>query len=428
MVYWMNRDTRFEDNWAMLYALDWARAEGRSLVVAHNLVPGYLGGRARHTWFKLTALEELWQEAQTRHIPFAIYAGTDATESMIRAFQDWDVAGWVTDFCPLRITQGWKTKIDRALRVPAIEVDAHNVVPCWVASPKQEVGARTLRPKLAKLLPTYLTDIPSFTMGEMGSVAVPAPHFARWYREHKADPEGIDWITPGPRAAKRGLRDFLSRGVERYAEDRNDPTKEGQSQLSPWLHYGHLSAQRVAYEVRHSEASRANKDAFLEELIVRRELADNFCFYQPKYDDLEGAPAWARASLEACLKDRREFVYTLAEFEQAKTHDALWNAAQRQMVNTGKMHGYMRMYWAKKLLEWTKTPQDALKIGIRLNDAYELDGRDPNGYVGLLWSIAGLHDRPWFHRPIFGGVRYMNRSGCERKFDVDQYIRTYGLG
>lgn len=425
IVYWMNRDMRFDDNWAMLYALDWARAEGRALIVAYNLVPSYFGGRPRHTWFKLTALEELWQEAQARHIPFAVYAGDDATKSMVRAFQDWDVAGWVTDFCPLRIAQTWKTKIDGVLRVPAVEVDAHNIVPCWIASPKLEVGARTLRPKLAKLLPTFLTDIPSFAMGEMPSFPVPAPHFSRWKKEFEAENEGIDWITPGPRAAKRALQSFVEHGLAAYDEGRNDPTKDTQSNLSPWLHYGNLSAQRVAYEVRHSDGTKTNKDAFLEELIVRRELSDNFCFYQPNYDKLEGAPAWAQASLNKHRKDAREYAYSHHTFERAKTHDELWNAAQTQLVQTGKMHGYMRMYWAKKLLEWTTSPEEALEIGIRLNDAYELDGRDPNGYVGILWSVAGLHDRPWIERPIFGMIRYMNRAGCERKFDVDAYIRRW---
>ena len=425
IAYWMNRDMRFEDNWAMLYALDWARAEGRALIVAYNLVPSYLGGRPRHAWFKLAALQELWQEAQTRHIPFAVYAGNDATKAMVRAFQDWDVAGWVTDFCPLRIAQEWKTKIDQVLRVPAIEVDAHNIVPCWIASPKHEVGARTLRPKLAKLLPSFLTDIPSFSMGEMSSFSVPAPHFSRWEKELEADAEGIDWITPGGRAAKRAMQTFIEHGLASYDADRNDPTKAAQSNLSPWLHYGNLSAQRLAYEVQQSAATQANKEAFLEELIVRRELSDNFCFYQPSYDQLEAAPAWAQASLDKHRKDAREYVYSFQQFERAKTHDTLWNAAQLELVKTGKMHGYMRMYWAKKLLEWTESPEDALAFGIRLNDAYELDGRDPNGYVGMLWSVAGLHDRPWIERPIFGMIRYMNRAGCERKFDVDAYIQRW---
>ncbi len=191
------------------------------------------------------------------------------------------------------------------------------------------------------------------------------------------------------------------------------------------MHYGNLSAQRLAYEVQPSAATQANKEAFLEELIVRRELSDNFCFYQPSYDQLEAAPAWAQASLDTHRKDAREHVYSFQQFERAKTHDTLWNAAQLELVKTGKMHGYMRMYWAKKLLEWTESPEDALTIGIRLNDAYELDGRDPNGYVGMLWSVAGLHDRPWIERPIFGMIRYMNRAGCERKFDVDAYIQRW---
>ncbi len=168
-----------------------------------------------------------------------------------------------------------------------------------------------------------------------------------------------------------------------------------------------------------------SRDAYLEELIIRRELSDNYCFYQPKYDSFEGLPAWARKTLDEHRKDKRAFLYTYREFEKSKTHDTLWNAAQSQLVHTGKMHGYMRMYWAKKILEWTKSPEEAIEIAIRLNDTYELDGRDPNGYVGIAWSIGGLHDRAWFPHPVFGTVRFMSRGGCEKKFDTDAYIETW---
>jgi deoxyribodipyrimidine photo-lyase len=182
----------------------------------------------------------------------------------------------------------------------------------------------------------------------------------------------------------------------------------------------------VALEVQALGAESASTEAFLEELIIRRELSDNFCYYEPDYDSFAGFPDWARRTLEEHRKDEREFLYTKKQFEDAATHDELWNAAQREMVTTGKMHGYMRMYWAKKILEWTESPEEALDVAIKLNDKYELDGRDPNGYTGVAWSIGGVHDRPWFERHVFGKVRYMNARGCARKFDVSRYIVQAG--
>ena len=172
---------------------------------------------------------------------------------------------------------------------------------------------------------------------------------------------------------------------------------------------------------------RPSVESFIEEAVVRRELSDNFCFYNPNYDSIEGAPDWARKTLEKHVKDKRQYVYTRRQFENAQTHDPLWNAAQIQAINDGKIHGYIRMYWAKKILEWTKTPEEALAIAIYLNDKYSLDGRDPNGFVGCMWSVAGIHDRPWTERPIFGMIRYMNFDGCKRKFNVDGYIRQHKL-
>ena len=207
-----------------------------------------------------------------------------------------------------------------------------------------------------------------------------------------------------------------------YSTRRNLPGEFGLSELSPYLHFGQLSAQRLALTVNASGAPEADKEAYIEELLVRRELSDNYCLHNLRYDSLAGAPGWAQISLAKHSVDRREFIYSRQQLEQAKTHDPLWNAAQQEMLKRGKMHGYMRMYWAKKILEWTLDPSEALTNARYLNDRYFVDGRDPNGYVGLLWAIGGLHDRPWFEREIFGQVRYMNFNGAKRKFDVDKYI------
>ena len=207
---------------------------------------------------------------------------------------------------------------------------------------------------------------------------------------------------------------------------RNDPNLNKLSNLSPHFHFGHISTQRVAYEIKKLDQFEVDKEAFLEEMIVRRELAENFCEYENNYDFFEGFHPWAQKTLNEHRSDEREYIYSSDEFEESKTHDPLWNAAQNQMKYHGKMHGFMRMYWAKKILEWSDSPEKALQIAINLNDKYELDGRDPNGYTGIAWSIGGIHDRAWFERPVFGKIRYMNYNGCKRKFNVDNYIKQYG--
>jgi len=219
--------------------------------------------------------------------------------------------------------------------------------------------------------------------------------------------------------------DSLSETLIGYNEDRNDPNRRGLSNLSPYFHFGHISPQRVALEIKDSSLSNADKDVFLEEMIVRRELSDNFCEYESNYDSFEGFHPWAKNTLNEHREDKRDYLYPKEQFEQADTHDLLWNAAQNQMRLTGKMHGYMRMYWAKKILEWSPSPEIALQVAIDLNDKYELDGRDPNGYAGIAWSIGGVHDRAWFERPVYGKIRYMNFNGCKSKFNVQKYIELY---
>uniref|UniRef100_A0A0R0LET7 Deoxyribodipyrimidine photo-lyase n=1 Tax=Glycine max TaxID=3847 RepID=A0A0R0LET7_SOYBN len=221
----------------------------------------------------------------------------------------------------------------------------------------------------------------------------------------------VGWCEPGEIAAS-------------YSLDRNNPCDPNAlSGLSPYLHFGQISAQRCALEAGKQQNSHPQAiDAFLEELIVRRELADNYCFYQPHYDSLKGAWAWAQNTLIEHATDKREHIYTREQLEKTLTADPLWNASQLETVHYGKMHGFTRMYWAKKILEWTRGPEEALEISLYLNDKYELDGRDPNGYVGCMWSICGVHDQGWKERPIFGKIRYMNYAGCKRKFDVDKYI------
>jgi deoxyribodipyrimidine photo-lyase len=425
IIYWMNRDQRAHDNWALLYAAERALTEKRPLQVVFCLTPHFLGATWRAYSAMLTGLRETEKILRTHHIPFIILLGA-APDVLPTYLAKHQVGGVVTDFSPLRLPRAWREQIAKNIKIPLYEVDAHNIVPCWIASPKQEYGAYTLRPKITKLLPHFLEAfplLPSFPeKNGVGHAPVDWEEVVKSLKVDRAVLEVTSFV-PGERAAHECLKTFIHTALQAYDEARNDPNCSGQSGLSPYLHFGQISAQRVALEINKLPSS-VSTQAFLEELIVRRELADNFCYYNPKYDTVEGFPEWAKKNLEAHKADPREYMYTETQFEQAHTHDELWNAAQRQLVTTGKMHGYMRMYWAKKILEWTPDAATAMRYAIYLNDRYELDGRDPNGYAGIAWSIGGVHDRAWFTRPVFGTIRYMNARGAAGKFDVAEYIRV----
>ena len=229
-------------------------------------------------------------------------------------------------------------------------------------------------------------------------------------------------LRGGTIEARRRLRAFVRRHLDGYDRDRNHPEIEGTSQLSPYLHFGHIGPREVGVAVRDSGGAPEAVAAFLEQLIVRRELAVNFVTFNDKYDRLAGCERWARHTLAAHRRDRRPYLYTEARLDAADTHDPLWNAAQRQMATAGWMHGYVRMYWAKKILEWTASAEEAFDIAVRMNDRYLLDGRDPNGYANIAWAIGGKHDRPWPPRPVYGTVRSMSYASTVRKFDAQRYI------
>ncbi|KAJ6308248.1 hypothetical protein OIU76_017931 [Salix suchowensis] len=385
VVYWMFRDQRLRDNWALIHAIDQANRSNVPVAVAFNLFDQFLGAKARQLGFMLRGLCQLQSRIEeTLQIPFFLFQG-EAEETIPAFLRDCGASLLVTDFSPLRQFLTCQNEICKR---------PNNK---WVEATNQSVDWNNL------------IDNVSRKGGEV--------------------PE-IKWCEPGEDAAMEvlmGSKDgFLTKRLKNYSTDRNNPLKpKGLSGLSPYLHFGQVSAQRCALEARKvRNLSPQSADAFLEELIVRRELADNFCFYQPNYDSIHGAWEWARKTLADHASDKREHIYSKEQLEKAQTADPLWNASQLEMVCHGKMHGFMRMYWAKKILEWTRGPEEALAIAIYLNDKYEIDGRDPSGYVGCMWSICGIHDQGWKERPIFGKIRYMNYAGCKRKFDVDGYI-TY---
>ena len=428
VLYWMSRDQRAGDNWALLHAQQQALARRSPLHVVFTLSPEFLLAQPPQVQFMLDGLQETARQLAEKAIPLILLAGHPPT-ALARYLAANACSLLVTDFDPLKIKKAWKTELLSTTLLPVDEVDAHNIVPCWEASPKQEFGAYTLRPKLHRRLPEFTESFPELLRNPFGGDVDPldADWRSAWHKLGLPElpAHGYRWAA-GPAAALGALRRFLAEGLEHYGEVRNDPARDGQSDLSPYLHFGHLAAQRVFLEVLQAGALQNSQDAFLEELVVRRELADNFCFYNEDYDNSKGFPAWSQETLEKHRDDRRPYRYDPEALAGALTHDPAWNAAQRQMTRTGKMHGYMRMYWAKKILEWSADPETALQTAIELNNKYSLDGRDPNGYAGIAWSIGGVHDRPWGERPVFGKIRYMNYTGLTRKFrNLAAYIDRY---
>eukprot|EP00199_Chlamydomonas_sp_CCMP681_P000338 CAMPEP_0119109788 /NCGR_PEP_ID=MMETSP1180-20130426/23390_1 /TAXON_ID=3052 ORGANISM="Chlamydomonas cf sp, Strain CCMP681" /NCGR_SAMPLE_ID=MMETSP1180 /ASSEMBLY_ACC=CAM_ASM_000741 /LENGTH=574 /DNA_ID=CAMNT_0007095753 /DNA_START=105 /DNA_END=1829 /DNA_ORIENTATION=- len=435
VVYWMSRDQRVEDNWALLYALEQAAKSHAPVAVVFNLVPAFLGAGARHWGFMLRGLRELAATCATKDIAFFMLKG-DPAETLPKLMADTKAGLLVTDYSPLRIGKTWRKQVADKLSAPMHEVDAHNIVPCWEASDKRETAARTIRPKVHKALPEFLREFPatpSSPAAWAGVAGLLQPEPPAWdalleevLSRGAAVPE-VTWLKPGEAAARAGLDGpggFLNPDrLKRYADKRNDPNVQALSNLSPYLHYGQLGAQRAALEgAKHRSKFKDAVEGFLEELVVRRELADNFCEFVPDYDNISCGAQWAKDSLDVHRSDKRDFLYTRQQWEEGRTHDELWNAAQHEMVHLGKMHGFMRMYWAKKILEWSASPEEAIEVAIYLNDKYELDGRDPGGYVGVMWSMVGIHDMGWTERAVFGKIRYMNYAGCKRKFDIPAYV------
>jgi deoxyribodipyrimidine photo-lyase len=424
VIYWMSRDQRAADNWALLFAQELALEQKVPLEVIFCLVPVFLQATIRPYDFMLRGLEETEKNLADKNISFFLLKGSPG-KKIPEYVRKSHAGALVTDFDPLKIKRKWRGEILPQLSISFYEVDGHNLIPCWAASPKQEFAAYTFRPKVKKRLQDFMDPFPSLKKHPFTrKIEIKLTDWVDARKSLMADTSvpAVDWIEPGEKAAHRMLRYFMRHKLTAYNTQRNDPNCDVSSNFSPYLHFGQISAQRIAQDVRNASAPTDAREAFLEELIVRRELADNYCFYNKNYDNFRGFPDWAKKTLAEHRRDKREYEYMPMQFEKGLTHDELWNAAQMEMVKTGKMHGYMRMYWAKKILEWTKSPEEAQKIAIALNDKYEIDGRDPNGYTGIAWSIGGVHDRAWFSRPVFGKVRYMSFRGARSKFDVKAYI------
>lgn len=357
ILYLASRELRYEDNWAIQFGLELSKKLNRKFEVVVDI------GKITHSNVQKQFLLD----------GISTFKANLALNSIecIDTFPNNNIALLIVDFNPISL---WNKKTN----FPVYEVDSHNIIPARYVSDKQEYSAATLRRKIYGNITAFLTEF-----GLKSSNI-----------HHK-------------------ITNFIENKLDSYALYKNDINKDVTSGLSPYLHFGFISSQRVALEIIKSNTSRENKEAFLEELIVRKELSDNFCLYSKDFKSFKSIPDWAKVTLNAHKNDIRSYTYNKEEFEHAKTHDDIWNKIQLGLINTRRIHGYPRMYWAKKILEWSKSPEEALDIAIYLNDKYALDGNDPNGYVGILWSIGGLHDRPFTNRLVTGKIRYISRKKLE---------------
>jgi deoxyribodipyrimidine photo-lyase len=428
VVYWMQRAQRADDNPALDLAIDAANALRLPVVVLFVLDPRFPSANLRHYQFMIEGLSELPRALSARGAGFVLRVGEGG--EVARFCAEVRAALLVGDENPLRQPELWRRRVADGVRIPFWTVDADVVVPTALLE-KEQWSAGTMRPRVLRHLDFCLR--PSSRPNARTAWRAPRA-FARTepnlrlLEELPVDrgvPPARGW-RGGRRAGLARLEDFVRRRLGGYSILRNRPEVDATSGLSPYLHFGQLGPREIALAARDADAPLEDRQAFAEELIVRRELAVNFVRYNPAYERVGAAARWARDTLDRHRHDPREWIYSERQLEQAETHDPLWNAAQRQMVSVGWMHGYMRMYWAKKILEWSESPEAAMAAAIALNDRYQLDGRDPNGYAGIAWAVAGKHDRAWGpERAVFGTIRYMSLESTSRKFDSRSYIARW---
>lgn len=427
VLYWMQQSQRASENQALEYAIQQANLLAQPLVVGFGLMANYPESNGRHYTFMLEGLQALVPALASRGIKFVCrYGDPDQVALALGAA----ASLLVCDRGYLRHQRQWRDRVAQAATCRVVQIEADVVVPIETASSKADYAARTLRPRihrhldrfLRELAPTPLQhssldlDIQGIDLQDIAAVLAKlavdqsVPAVSRFWRG-------------GTAMGKQVWAKFLDQSLAHYTDHRNQPQTNHLSYMGPYLHFGQISPLYLALQVQGQAAvARANIDTYIEELIVRRELAMNFVYYTPDYDAYSCLPSWAQKTLDAHRHDPRLPCYSLEELDQATTVDPYWNAAMKEMKYTGYMHNYMRMYWGKKILEWTATPEAAFAQALFLNNKYFLDGRDANSYTGVAW-LFGVHDRGWRERPIFGTVRYMAASGLRRKCDIEGYVQ-----
>lgn len=426
VLYWMQQSQRCHYNHALEYAIRRANQLDTKLLVVFGLTEGYPHANIRHYDFMLQGLFEVHKGLADRGIKMILRFGEPDQIALAMAPHARII---VCDRGYLRHQREWRRNVARHAECQVIQVESDVVVPVETASDKPEYAARFMRTKINRLVDQYLEELPETPPNRSSlniringeSFSSPETLSAKLKVDTSVKPVGEQFRGGTSQAIQRFDR-FITSKLMQYTNNRNQPQTDDVSHIGMYLHFGQISPVFLALKIRQVKKIDSEIiDAFLEELIVRRELAINYVFYNDQYDSYNGLPNWAQTTLNQHAADPREYVYSQSLLEEAKTHDPYWNAAQNEMKYSGYMHNYMRMYWVKKILEWSNSPQDAFQTAIYLNNKYFIDGRDPNSYAGVSWGF-GLHDRPWKERPIFGKVRYMNAAGLRRKCDIGAYV------
>jgi deoxyribodipyrimidine photo-lyase len=424
VVYWMQRSQRGRDNPALDAAIRVANELSKPVVVFFAPVPFYPNANFRHYRFLTEGIPDIAEDLAARRVGFVLRAYPQ--HSLLKFCEEVRAAMVIGDENPMREPEEWRVRVTQRIQVPFWTVDSDVVVPSRLLE-KEQYAARTIRPRIHRLLPKFLVPPAKVEARvlwvkprRLQSLPLGDDFMADWMMDRSVAPVA-QW-RGGSRTGCQLLDQFVRHGLQNYLKERNHPECEGTSRLSPYLHFGQISPLAAALVVQNSSAPEQAKQAFLEQLIVRRELSINFVRFNPVYDSVECLEPWAERTIAEHAPDGRTFTYNEEQLGDAETHDPLWNAAQKQMVLTGWMHNYLRMYWAKKILEWSPSMAVAYRRAVWLNDRYELDGRDPNGYAGIAWAIVGKHDRAWSERPVFGKIRYMSFASTSRRFDSKKYI------
>ena len=422
VLYWIRANRRVESNHALQFAAELANRLQKPLLCYESLPCNYPYANDRLHAFTLEGVAETAASLRKLGAGYIFDVGQASWPVPPRS------PGQYSENAAAVVTDDWPETLTGPISHFGVEtyaVDSSCIVPAKCITARC-YAAYSIRPKIHRLLERFLQPVEKVRLRHKWTAEFPAlpalnPAIkpAACEIDHSVRPSTL--FRGGRKQAEFLLDHFLKHGLHRYARDKNQPTAHATSNLSPYLHAGYISSLEIALKVReHAREHKLIADEFLEELIVRRELAFNFAWYAKRVDSLNELPDWARATLRAHRKDKRDPQYARERFEQGDTHDDLWNAAQKELLLRGKIHGYYRMYWGKKIIEWSRTPEQALATMLYLNDKYALDGQDPNSYANILWCF-GLHDRPWGERPIFGMVRYMARSGMDRKTDTQAY-------
>ncbi|MGO9437600.1 MAG: deoxyribodipyrimidine photo-lyase [Terracidiphilus sp.] len=430
VVYWMQRAMRILDNPALDIAIEAGNLLGLPVIVYFSVIPNYPNANLRHYRFLAQGLRDVAEDAAERGVAFVLRRPPD--NSLEAFLEEVQAALLIGDENPCREPERWRRVLAKRLKLPFWTVDADVVVPSRVFG-RAFFLLHHFRPHLKAELPKYLVAWQKIKPLHSWKPRRPIASFpldrdiTEGFTKLDRSVKPVDTFAGGTHAALRRLKLFVERDLAAYEKARNHPEAKGTSRLSPYLHFGNIGplsiARAVEEAVRKGNASASVRDRFLDQVIGWRELSVLFVRHTPDYDNWACAEPWAHKTLVEHAGDPRPARYSFEQLDRAETGDELWNAAQREMVDTGWMHNYLRMYWAKKILEWAPDPACAFEWAVKLNDKYELDGRDPNGYAGIAWAIVGKHDRPWFDRPVFGLVRPMSGRSIAKKFDAKTYIR-----